>query len=225
MYKLILITITMIFVSSCTTVNPYSKFYKQIYQETLPPSSEVELITVAPDEVSKKIGELISQRYLPIGESSFNGAGSDTGLALKYAKEIGAEVVIITQEFTGTKTISSASYVPNVGVIPSVSTVKRFDQNAIYFVKNLTRLRFGVYFEVLTSKEKSRNDIKHGLKVTSVVKGYPASKFGILSGDILLKMDGRKLVKPKDFNSPDNEAIFKVLRKKKELNIRVIIKD
>ena len=220
MRNLALFLVTIIFISSCA-VNPYTQFYEEYNDDYFPSSSEIEIRSAAIENYVNAIDQLLTEGYEQIGQSSFNGSMYDTNLAKKHGENIGAEVVLLAQEFTDTNTYTSSVVTYGFGVAPVTSTQRRFDQNASYFVKRQKPLRFGVYYDVLTAEEKKQNEINHGLKVRVIVNNSPMFKAGVIPGDIFLEMDGRKLITLDDFYDEDNLTKFKILRNNKPIEIVV----
>lgn len=221
MRNLTLLFVIIIFIPSCATVNPYTQYYQQYSDDFFPPSFEVETRSVARESYIDAINQLLTEGYKQIGESSFNGAMFDTSLAKKHAENIGAEVVLLAQEFTDTNTYTSSVVSYGFGVAPVTSTQRRFDQNASYFAKRQKPLRFGIFYDVLTTEEKSENEVNYGLKASVIVNNSPMFKAGVIPGDIFLEMDGRKLITLDDFYDEDNSTSFKILRNKNPIEITV----
>ena len=221
MRKIAIFFVTIGLISSCATVNPYTQYYQQFTENYYPPSFEVETITTSRENYVDAIYQLLTEGYEQIGESSFNGAMFDTGLAVSHAETIGAEVVLLAQAFTDTNTYTSGVVRVGFGGVPVTSTQRRFDQNATYFAKREKPLKFGAGFDVLSSEDKSKNETNYGLKVTYVVNNSPMFKAGIIPGDILLEIDGRALVEFDDFYDNDNKTTFKILRNQKLVEVDV----
>ena len=68
-----------------------------------------------------------------------------------------------------------------------------------------------------------------GAIVRSVVKGSPAEKAGLLRGDVIVEMDGKKILDPAElprmvaFGHIGKTVTFKVLRKGKALEIKAVV--
>lgn len=79
----------------------------------------------------------------------------------------------------------------------------------------------GVYFQELNEDNLKMLEIEgteHGMLVSRVMKDSPAEKAGIETGDILLELDGKKLIRSGDLtvpiakSAPGTKVTFKVLR-------------
>ena len=144
--------------TSC--VNGYSRYYTQYVNEVFPETENVEVITVSADQYEEAGKKLISQNFIAIGESSFNGEYQGPTNAINQAKKIGAEKVLIASNYT------DQQYFTVNGILTST---RRFDQRAAYFVKNPEKLRFGFYYELLSTDDMTKNGINYGLKVSIVI--------------------------------------------------------
>ena len=221
MKKLAICFVTIILISSCAAVNPYTQYYQQFTEDYYPPSFEVETRTTSAENFADAIIQLLSEGYEQIGESSFNGGMFDTTLAVSHAETIGAEIVLLAQEFTDTNTYTSSVVSYGFGVAPVTSTQRRFDQNATYFAKRQKPLKFGVGWDVLSSEDKSKNETNYGLKVLYIVNNSPMFKAGVIPGDIIVEMDGRRLITSDDFYDNDNKTSLKILRNQKLIEVDV----
>lgn len=221
MRKFTIFFITTILISSCATVNPYTQYYQQYTEDYYPPSFEVETRTTSEENYADAIYQLLTEGYEQIGESSFNGGMFDITLAVSHAETIGAEIVLLAQEFTDTNTYTSGVVRVGYGGVPVTSTQRRFDQNATYFAKRQKPLKFGVGFDVLSSEDKSTNETNYGIKVTYIVNNSPMFKAGVIPGDIVVEIDGRKLITLDDFNDNDNKTSLKILRNQKLIEVEV----
>jgi len=201
--------------TSC--VNGYSRYYTQYVNEVFPQTENVEVITVSADQYEEAGKKLISQNYIAIGESSFNGEYQGPTNAINQAKKIGAEKVLIASNYT------DQQYFTVNGILTSK---RRFDQRAVYFVKNPEKLRFGFYYELLSTDDMTKNGINYGLKVSIVINNSPVFDAGIVPGDILLELNGKKLFNLEDINRNATETnIFKFLRNNKEFKATINIRN
>lgn len=209
--------------TSCT--NPYARWYTPYSNELLPPSDDVEVIRASPASYLATIRRLQTEGYLQIGESGFNATKYDVRFAVKHAKEIGADTVVVAHKFTDTETYTDGyieyDFEFDFDLVPVIISERRYDQSAMYFSRNLQKPKFGIYYEVLTPAEKQANETNHGLKATVVINNLPMFDAGIIPGDILLEMNGRKLITVEDFYEEDDVSLFKVLRNKRILEIEV----
>jgi hypothetical protein len=210
-----------ILITSCASLNPYNQYYNQYTQEYYPPTVGAEVRTVSADDYVDEIMQLMTEGYEQIGESAFNGSMFDRSLAKQHGEEIGAEIIVVTQQFTDTNTYTSSVVSYGFGVAPVTSTQRRFDQNASYFAKRIKPLKFGVHYDALTSEEKQKNETNYGLKVRVVVNNSRMFDAGVIPGDIMLEMNGRKLTTLQDFYDDGDINTLKMLRNMKPFEVTI----
>lgn len=226
MKKHVLFCLILFVIGSCsiTPPNPYTQFYtaNANFDRGLLPTDEVEILKYSWDSDSDWYWQLITNNYEEVGRSNFNGSIYEDSFAIQHAKNIGAELVVLTNTFTDTNTYTSSVVSYGFGVAPITSTQRRFDQIAVYFVKRDKKLKFGYFGSPLTTEEKQSNETNYGIKVNAVLNDHPMFYAGVIPGDILLEIDGKKIVANEDVKDENNESIFKILRNKKKLEIKVI---
>lgn len=87
----------------------------------------------------------------------------------------------------------------------------------------------GVEAETLDSQLAEFFGVKEGVLVRSVIKGSPAERAGIRAGDVIVKVDGKKVASPRDITSElrskrDQESVpLTVVREKKEITVNVTV--
>lgn len=217
---IILVACLFIFVS-CATPNPYSQWYTQYHDGFLIPTEDVQIIKTSPDKYIETRNELFTQGYGLIGETSFNWDYKDEGFAIQHAKSIGADTVVLASEFTDTSTYTSGVVTYGLGVAPVTSSQRRYDQNALYFLKGLDKGRYGFRYEPVSSEEKQKYEINHGFKMFVIVNNSPMQKAGAIPGDILMEVDGRKVIDASDIYDDGISATLKILRNGEEKEIVV----
>ncbi|MDA7856904.1 S1C family serine protease [Gammaproteobacteria bacterium] len=226
MKEYFLFCLTLFVISSCsiTPPNPYTQFYtaSAYFDQDLLPTDEIEILKYSWDSDPDWYWQLITNNYEEVGRSNFNGSIYDDSFAIQHAKDIGAELVVLSNTFTDTNTYTSSVVSYGFGVAPITSTQRRFDQVAVYFVKRIKKLKFGYFGSPLTAEEKQNNETNYGIKVNAVLNDHPMFFAGVIPGDILLEIDGKKIITTGDVKDEDDESIFKILRNKKKLEIKVI---
>lgn len=70
---------------------------------------------------------------------------------------------------------------------------------AAYFVR--FKLAFGATFRDLTARERNANAIKGGVEIGKVIINTPAAVANLLSGDIVVSVDGRPVTDKSDFQA------------------------
>jgi hypothetical protein len=210
-----------ILITSCASLNPYNQYYNQYTEEYYPPTVGAEVRTVSAENYQNVMMQLLTEGYERIGESAFNGSMFDKSLAKQQGEEVGAEIIVIAQQFTDTNTYTSSVVSYGFGVAPITSTQRRFDQNASYFAKRTKPLKFGVFYDALTSEEKQKNETNYGLKVRAVVNNSRMFDAGVIPGDIMLEMNGRKLTTLQDFYDDGDINTLKMLRNMKPFEVTI----
>lgn len=259
--KIISILFISILMQGCA-VSGYQKFY-QSYGE-MPEGSQLEFlqewqephIVSAPAELFEDyIYQMRSRNYIPIGNSSFNGAYEDVRRAISQAKRVRAVLVIVASEHTETvsstvpltmpnttTTFSSGSVYAGGGygtysgtqvshgsqTVPITLNVRRYNQTAVYFVKNKSQPRYGLQLSSLPQEIRSSLGRNTGALVDVVIEESPAFYANVMRGDVVIAVDGREVRSaehagellmgtPKDAVS----STLKVIREDKEILIDV----
>jgi serine protease Do len=87
--------------------------------------------------------------------------------------------------------------------------------------------RVGLETESLSGQLADFFGVKEGVLVRSVDKDSPAEKAGVRAGDVVLKVDGQRVSRPRDVtdelrNSWDKKTVpMVVMRNKKEMTLNV----
>jgi serine protease Do len=91
--------------------------------------------------------------------------------------------------------------------------------------------RVGIETESLTDQLAEFFGVKEGVLIRSVEKDSPAEKAGLKAGDVIVKIDGRTVTRPRDVtdelrSASDKKTIpFQVFRNKKELTLNLEMPD
>ncbi len=75
-------------------------------------------------------------------------------------------------------------------VVPITTVQSRFDQSAVYFVRNTRKLKFGIGIVNLTPELRSKYERNTGALVDIVFEDSPAFNANVLPGDVLIEIDG-----------------------------------
>jgi hypothetical protein len=162
------------------------------------------------DDYKRDIRLLRAKRYVVVGQSSFNGSYEDIKNAVAQAKRIGATLVLTNSEYTNTQSSTSDLFIPNSQTtyhsgtvyagsssaiysgtsttygsttVPITTHQRRYDQSAVYFVKQTNKLKFGVAMVDLSPEER----------IDIVMEGGNAFNSNVLAGDILVAIDGEQV--------------------------------
>lgn len=88
-------------------------------------------------------------------------------------------------------TYSGTSTTYGTKAVPYTSVQRRFDQTALYFVKNTRTYKFGFHYEDLTPQNRKRLERNTGVLITVVIEGTPAFYANILTDDVLIEVDNQ----------------------------------
>lgn len=217
--KVFLSIITIVFFSGCAS--NHSKFYTPYFDAKSEPHIEIlkendEPKVFRTQNLNKDIKNLESKRFIAIGHSSFNGGYEDERKVKSFAKEIGATLVLLNTEFTGSQTAVIPLYMPNSStsfhsgsvysggasgtysgtsttygstVIPMVTTQQRYDQTAFYFVKSTKPIKFGIAVINLSDAQRKAVGRNSGAVVNYVIEDTPAFFANVMSDDVVIRYD------------------------------------
>ena len=96
---------------------------------------------------------------------------------------------------SGTYSGTSTTY--GTKAVPYTTQQRRFDQNALYFVKSTQKFRFGIMFDNLAPQDRKRMERNTGVVIKVVIDATPAFYANILIDDVLIKVNDQ-LVKNVD---------------------------
>lgn len=222
--KIISIFFISILLQGCA-VSGYQKFYQSYGEvpegspvEFLEEGQEPHLISSPAETFENYIYQMRSRNYIPIGNSSFNGAYEDVRRAISQAKRVGAVLVIVTSEHTETVSSTVPLTMPNTTTtfvsgsvyagggygtysgtqtsygsqtVPVTVNVRRYDQAAVYFVKSKSRPRYGLQLFSLPQEMRNSLGRNTGALVDVVIEESPAFYANVMRGDVLIAVDGK----------------------------------
>lgn len=200
-------------------IDPFIKFYEQNFDGLLPITEKVEVFVLDSAE-GEVVDQLLTSGYQVIGESNWLGPAINvTEEAKSHAKSIGAEAIVYYSEFFDS---NPSSFTTSRGITNFYEN-KRYSHYAGYLVKkNIYKLKHGLYFDKLSSDEKELYQTSYGFRVRTVINNYPAFNAGFIPGDIILEVDGIKMIELEDFPAVNKDVnIFKVLRAGSVKEIRI----
>jgi serine protease Do len=104
--------------------NGFSAFYRPYFNPQSPPTglviSDLKYLDLtetpqiySTNDMSRDVKIARSKHWVPIGQSSFNGAAGSQAQLLSQAKSIGASMVLVTSRFTENRTITTPLFLPN----------------------------------------------------------------------------------------------------------------
>jgi len=217
--KIFVSIVTIVFFSGCAS--NHSKFYTPYFDAKNEPNVErlkenEEPKVFRTQSLNKDIKSLESKRFVAIGHSSFNGVYEDDKKVKSFAREIGATLVLLSTEFTGSQTAVIPLYMPNSStsfhsgtvysggssgsytgtsttygstIIPMVTTQQRYDQTAFYFIKSTKPIKFGIAVINMSDTQRKTIGRNTGALVNYVVEDTPAFFANVMSDDVVIKYD------------------------------------
>ncbi|RBQ31799.1 hypothetical protein CRU92_06200 [Arcobacter sp. FW59] len=201
--------------------------------------------------LEKDIKDLERKHFYQIGYSSFNGGLEDIENLKSQAKKIGALIALYTSKFTNTQTNSGTLVLPqtnyysgsvysNNGIanfngtntsstfVPFSNTQRRYDQEAIFFIKSNEKQKFGLSF-INISREEQIKIGKNGVIVDIIYEDTPVYYSQLLEGDIITQIDNIDIKNAKqvddilaDYDTSKGICTFTIIRNNeiKEIEIR-----
>jgi len=246
-----------VLLTGCAATNNYEKYYKPkditrlTNVEYLKENQEPQIIEVPVNALEQTNLTLQGKGYVPISSSDFNGEFQDVSFAKAQAKRVKAVLVLVASKYTNTETSTRPLFLPNnqltygsgivnnrsysgtsttygSTVVPITTNHRRYDQGAIYYVKNTKKLRFGVLLAELTPEIRKALQRNTGSLVNVVVDGSPAFYANVLVGDVIIELEGKPVRSPQEaltallsVDPKADHAIIKVLRNGAEKTIDI----
>lgn len=91
-------------------------------------------------------------------------------------------------------------------VVPLTTVQSRYDQTAVFFVRLVKKLKFGIATADLTQEQRLKYERNTGALVDIVFEDTPAFKANMLPGDIVIEVDHKVIENPAAFNPAVNES-------------------
>jgi len=239
--------------SSCTS--SYTKFYKPYGDPNtlknvawLKPNEQPKIFRSS--DFDKDVLILKSKKYIPLGYSSFNGEFEGENKVRDQAKNVRASVVLVKSKYTNTQTSIYPLFIPNTtttyyysnnyigstttnynSIVPITNHQRRYNQEAIFFVKSTKKLKVGVHLGNLDLDSRKDLERNTGAIVKVVHEDSPAFFANVIPGDILIKVNNvdvrntdHAIELMKNIDAPSNNMSFTIIRNKgeeKEILIRL----
>lgn len=170
---------------------------------------------------------MMENGYLLLGRSRFTGPQIDSREALALAKEVGAGVVIVQQQYldTVTENVAVTEYIPpreetvtirhDDGFVITEREVKRqvdgefkttyvpttsdyYEQTATYWALSKPPI-FGVLVRALDAETRQALGTNQGVGIVAVINDSPAFKADMLRGDVITRVAGEPIQGPDHF--------------------------
>ncbi|MFH1143824.1 MAG: PDZ domain-containing protein [Candidatus Eisenbacteria bacterium] len=170
---------------------------------------------------------MMESGYLLLGRSKFSGPHVESKEALDLAKEVGAALVLVQEEYleTVTESVPVTEYVPareetytllsdDGGYITGRAVTRRiegefkttyvpetndyYDHTATYWAKTKPPI-FGVLVRELDPETKQALGTNQGVVIVAVINDSPAFTADMLRGDVITRVAGEKVMGPDHF--------------------------
>jgi hypothetical protein len=207
--------------------------YETYYRPHFDPKSIPGLQTLSPGELPRvmmskdlhaDVRSAIAKGYVPIGESSFNGSQAPERGLTDQAKKSGAVLVIASVNYTGTRLVTTPTYVPTTqlmygtrfvpgpygpvpvytpyttygtALVPMTTAQQQFDQTAVFFARSLGKPRVGTLIIDLPPELRTQMQRNTGAYVDIVLEDSPAFAANILGGDVITEINGVQVINAK----------------------------
>ena len=191
--------------------NPYRDGFtpaKTVGIRVLQPPAQPEVYLGGPDQtVDFQI--LLENGYAPLGFSEVESGGSDPRQAVDQGKQIGAALVVLYGKrfdpapgvtltalpFHQQSPDASAADEGNEGTIGSLPATSAKGRVAVFWGKTKPQV-LGIGARALHADEKARLRRDTGIVIEGVTQGSPAAAAHIQAGDVVLAIDGKKILDP-----------------------------
>jgi len=233
--RLVFLLPLLLILSGCAS--GYSKFYTQRIDEKNLGQLEIlkdnqEPVIIKTNNLKNEIDRYFTKNYLIIGVSHFNGGMEPDENIISQAKDVKATLVLQTSSFVTTQGSSMPLITPNgfggLNTTAMYNQQMRYDQEAVFMAKNSKKLKFGLFFDELTTELKKQYERNTGVVVRVTVEGSPTFNANIIPGDLIISIDGNsvhgveqasKLLN--DIPLSTDKVMIKVIRNNTEKDIAV----
>jgi len=238
--------------------NPYETSYRPINVSSITPpaqfTGEPRLEAASSDNGRSEIFRMYQDGYGLIGVSAFVSEAHSASEVLAQAKKVGAAVVVVQRKYRNTETGVRTIDVPTVNTVDSSGTIygsggsasysststvygtrteaipysaDKFTHEALYFVP-LQRVGPGILMSPMTDEQKRIAETNQGSAVVAVRKDSPAYKADIVPGDIILSIDGYKILDRSSTaaaldSTQGREATYVLMRNGRRLEKKVAV--
>ncbi|MDG1859247.1 MAG: PDZ domain-containing protein [Emcibacteraceae bacterium] len=215
---------TLLLLSACGT-GQYGSSYRAYIDPQLSPDlvalqEDQDVNVLRTEDLDNDVRRYRENNFVVVGESAFNGAIEGIGFAKNQAEEVGATHVVISAEYTNTRSYTAydhqdfyrTAYVNRVRVvdgkrihysqavtvrdsvtIPYRASYEEFDQWAVFLVKSNRIHKLGLILRDLFPDERTQLGRNSGASIDLVLGNSPAFIADVVSGDALVAINGEKV--------------------------------
>lgn len=230
--RLLLILSTLLLLTACGS-GQFGSSYHAYMDPRMSPDVVLlgegeEVNVIRSNDLDMDVRQYREHNYLVVGESAFNGMIESAGRAKKQAEEVGATHVIISSEYTDTKSYLAYDYrdfyrtvyvnkvrtvdgkhvhytqavtVRDTVAVPYTQSYDKFDQWAVYMVKSNRIYKLGLVMRDFSPDERIGLGRNTGAYIDLVMNNSPAFIADVVSGDALLAINGEKINNASHANS------------------------
>jgi hypothetical protein len=201
--------------------NSFTQFYKDkagAEMTNLPAYSGSTRILTTSNAVNDA-KDLYRDGYTLLGFSDFEGPRLTDGGVRFQAKQVGADVVLVSRAYLRTETPPTPwpSRMNSMGMFtaPGIPVTVRVYQYQAGFFRRGRPAILGVFYRAAPSEIRQKLERNTGVFVFVVRNGSPAFNANLLEGDVILKTDGEDVMSEADMR----EKLNKLAGRKVELEI------
>lgn len=156
-------------------------------------------------------------------DAAINPGNSGGPLVNAYGEVVGMNTIIAWQTQTGIA-------VEGINFAVPINEIKLALAQIVEHGR-VTRAWLGVYIQDVIPGMELRLGVREGALVTEVVRGSPAARAGIQSGDVIIAVDGEKIRNSNDlqmaimYRQPDDRVSVTLVREKRTLTVEVVLEE
>lgn len=194
-------------------------------ERLLPADAPAKLLTST--NMRRDAIRMMEEGYLLLGRSKFTGPAVNPGEARSLAKEVGASVVLVQQEFVESvaEAVPVSEWIPPREVTYTMrqevdgeiverevtrevqgefqtryvpETTDYYEHRATYWAKSKPPI-FGVLVHSMQDRDRQRIGSNRGVVVSAVINDSPAFDADILRGDVITAVSGTVMTSPDQF--------------------------
>lgn len=219
----IYLALVMLGMSQVANANDWEKFYRpngNTIDQTLPSTSDPEVVASTGD-FEHDMELMYRKGFAPIGFTSFNSPNSKTDDAIRLAKKLQAQYLIMGTNLVSTRTVALPLTLPNTTTSTTNGTVSAYGRggyaNGTYsgttttygssttyipmtvnrfrkeaiYFRQIPKMGIGIATRDLTTQEISVLETRRAIAVRFVRDNSPAYLADVLPGDIFLQINGQ----------------------------------
>lgn len=95
---------------------------------------------------------------------------------------------------TGSASYSGTTTTYGSTVVPMTYQQRRFDQGAVFFIKDLRKFRIGIVVYDLTMEMRTKLERNTGAVIRVILENSPAFEANVLPDDVLIEFNGAKIL-------------------------------